>query len=357
MNQKIKDEKIMKQCLKLAEKGRLFVSPNPMVGAIVEKSGKIISGGYHKKFGGEHAEIIALKKAGKKAKNATLYVNLEPCDHYGKQPPCTKEIIKAGIKEVVIATIDPNPIVSGKGIKKLKKNGIKTKSGILEKEAQALNEKFFRFKKTKTPFVLIKIAVSLNGKISGQKGKKISGKKSLEKVHALRAEFDAILVGVNTVLKDNPLLTARTKKERNPLRIVLDSNARTPLYSRVLDSGAPTIIVCTKKAKKHRIKKLIEKKVGVMTVKEKNGFVDLKNLLIELGKSGISSVLVEGGAQVTSAIVKQKLFDKMILVASPKIIKVGKYFLTDKKLLKKLEISSSEFVGEDEWLTIYPKTV
>ncbi|MBI2598496.1 MAG: bifunctional diaminohydroxyphosphoribosylaminopyrimidine deaminase/5-amino-6-(5-phosphoribosylamino)uracil reductase RibD [Candidatus Diapherotrites archaeon] len=316
----MKEEKFMQKCLKLAEKGRPFVSPNPMVGAVVEKNGKIIACGFHARFGREHAETIALKRAGKAAKGAQLFVNLEPCCHLGKQPPCTQAIIKAGIKKVVVATIDPNPLINGKGVKELKKHGIVVKTGVLEKEAQELNEKFFKYKKTGLPFVLVKNAISANRVLAG---KKISGKKSIQKVHLLRSEFDAILAGANTVIKDNPKLTARFKGTRNTLRMIVDSRAKIPIDSKVFDKKAPTIIVCTKKAKKNRVKKIVQKGAGILIAKEKNGKVDLKNMLLQLGKSGVSSVLVEGGAQITKSFLKEKL--------------------------------ETGFVGNDCWVTLYPQ--
>lgn len=344
----------MQKCLELAEKGRQFVSPNPMVGSVIEKNGKIISSGFHQKFGGMHAEIVALKKAGEKTRGATLFVNLEPCCHFGKQPPCTQAIISAGIKKVVVATKDPNPLMQGKGIKELKKTGITVEAGLLEKKAQELNEKFFKYQKTKLPFVLIKNAISLDGKNFSKKGEKISGKKSLQKVHELRAEFDAILVGKNTVLIDNPYLTARTKNAKNPLRIVLDSTASVPLNSNIFDAVAPTIIVCTKKAPKERIQKIIEKGKAVLIAKEKNGKIDLKNLLAQLGEMGVSSVLVEGGANTTTEFLTQDLFDKMILVISPKIIRGAHDFILDKKLAYKLNPTKMDFLENDLWATFYP---
>jgi len=353
----MKEQELMQKCFALAKRGKNFVSPNPLVGAILVKNNKIISAGFHASFGKTHAEAIAIKKAGKKARGSTLFVNLEPCCHFGKQPPCTDAIKAAKIKKVVIGVRDPNPIVSGKGIKELKKSKITVVVGVLKKEAILLNEKFFKFKKTKLPFILIKNAVSLNGKInySNNKRKKISGKESLKKVRELRGEFDAILVGVNTVIKDNPRLTTRIKGIKDPLRIIVDGSAKIPLNSKVLNDNMPTIVVCTKKAKKLKIKKVIKKGGAVIIAKEKNGLVDLSNLLKQLGQMGLSSVLVEGGAKITSSFLQQNLFDKMILIISPNIISKGLDFLTKKELLKKLVTKKIEYFGKDTWVTFYPK--
>ncbi|MEK6942143.1 MAG: bifunctional diaminohydroxyphosphoribosylaminopyrimidine deaminase/5-amino-6-(5-phosphoribosylamino)uracil reductase RibD [archaeon] len=351
------DEKFMQKCIELAKKGRLHVSPNPMVGALVAKNGKIIAQGFHGFFGSPHAEAIALKKAGKKARGATLYASLEPCCHFGKQPPCTDAIIRAKIKKTVVGAIDPNPLVLGKGIKELQKHGIKTVTGVLEKESQELNEKFFKFKKTKKPFVLVKNAVSLDGKISFENPrKKISGTKSIKKMHELRSEFDAILVGANTAMADDPLLTSRISGARNPLRVIVDSKAKVPLDARVFGKEAGTIVVCTKKASAKKIRQINEKGAGVIVAKEKNGQVDLKNLAEQLGKMGISSVLVEGGAKITASFLKENLADKMMLIVSPLIIGSGKDFLAQKKMLDKMRIKKIGFVGKDAWVTLCPRS-
>ena len=281
-------------------------------------------------------------------------MNLEPCCHFGKQPPCTKAIIKAGIKKVAVGAIDPNPLVAGKGLKELQKYGIKTVTGILGKESAELNEKFFKFKKTKKPFVLIKNAVSLDGKNFAGIGKKISGKKSLKKVHELRSEFDAILVGANTVRIDDPLLTSRIRGARNPLRVIIDSYANVPLHARVFGKEAGTIVACTKKASKKKIRELTEKGIGVIVAKEKNGQVDLKNLVEQLGEMGISSLLVEGGAKITASFLKENLADKMMLIVSPQIIGRRKDFLAQKKLLDKMRIKNIKFVGKDVWVELCP---
>ncbi len=344
------EKKIMQKCLDLAAKGRYLVSPNPMVGAIIVKNKKIIATGYHKKFGKQHAEVIALKKAGKRAHGSTLFVNLEPCCHFGKQPPCTREIIKAKVRKVVIATADPNPLVCGNGIKELKENNIAVKTGILQKGAMELNEKFFKFKKTGIPFVLIKNAISANGKISeNNKRTSISSKESLSAVQLLRNEFDAILVGINTVIKDNPMLTCRAPKTRTPLRIIVDSKAKIPLNSRVLNDAFPTIIACTSAAKKQKLQKIAKKQKATIVTKQKNSKVDLQDLLVQLGAMNISSVLVEGGQKITGSFLKEGLADKMTLIISPKLIEKGKDFLTQKDLLKKLELKKVDFVGQDVW--------
>ena len=227
----------MQRALELAAKAKGKTSPNPMVGAVIVKGYRIISEGYHKKAGTPHAEIVALKKAGHKAKGATLFVTLEPCCHTDKKtPPCTKAIIEAGIKKVIVAAKDPNPKVSGKGIRELRKAGIETEIGILRSEAQLLNEVFTKFITKKTPFVVLKIAQSLDGKIATAKGesKWITGKSARKHVHQLRSDLDAVLIGIETLKKDDPSLDCRIRGGRNPYRIILDSNLSIPLKSKVL---------------------------------------------------------------------------------------------------------------------------
>ena len=242
------DEIFMKKALTLAARGRGRTSPNPMVGAVIVKSGKIIASDYHKKAGGPHAEILVLKTAGKRAKGATLYVSLEPCCHTDKKtPPCTRAIIRSGIKKVVAAMIDPNPKVSGMGLKELRKAGIETVSGIMEKEALKLNEAFIKHITAKEPFVILKIAQSLDGKIATAKGESrwITGEKAREYVHRLRNEVDAILVGIGTVKKDNPSLDCRIKGGRNPYRIIVDSRLDISLNAKVLKHRDNKTIIAT----------------------------------------------------------------------------------------------------------------
>ena len=244
--------------INLAEKGKGFVSPNPLVGCIVVKRGKIVGRGYHKKFGEAHAEINALKVAGKKAMNATLYVNIEPCSHWGKTSPCTEKIVESGIREVVVGMEDPNPVVDG--YKELKFRGLKTRIGILRKKAKKLNEAYVKYIKTKKPFVILKLAMSLDGKIATSTGdsKYITSREARKYVHQLRGEVDAVMVGINTVMRDDPLLDARLVKGKNPTKIVVDSTLKISERAKIFKDPSKVIIATTKKAPKKKIDKLVD---------------------------------------------------------------------------------------------------
>jgi diaminohydroxyphosphoribosylaminopyrimidine deaminase/5-amino-6-(5-phosphoribosylamino)uracil reductase len=320
----MQDRSFMQKALKLASKGRGTTSPNPMVGAVIVKEGKIIAADHHKKPGSPHAEILALKKAGAQAKGATLYVNLEPCCHIEKKtPPCTKSIIKAGIKKVVIAMIDPNPQVSGKGIEELKKAGIKIETGIMMEEAKRLNEAFIKYITKKVPFVILKIAQSLDGKIATSTGesKWITGKKAREYVHKLRNEVDAVLVGIGTVKKDNPSLTCRIPGGRNPYRVIVDTSLSIPLTAKVLrHNDGKTLIAATKSSSREKINRIVSMGCRVIMTRERAGMVDLKHLLKELGRLEITSLMIEGGSLINASALSNKIVDKVILFIAPKII-------------------------------------
>jgi diaminohydroxyphosphoribosylaminopyrimidine deaminase/5-amino-6-(5-phosphoribosylamino)uracil reductase len=326
------DISLMKKALSLAARGKGRTSPNPMVGAVIVKGEKIIATDYHRKAGTPHAEVLALNKAGKKAKGATLYVNLEPCCHTDKKtPPCTKAIIRSGIKKVVVAMIDPNPKVSGMGLKELRKAGIETVSGVMEAEAKHLNEAFIKYITKKEPFVILKIAQSLDGKIAtaGGESKWITGEEARRYAHKLRNEVSAILVGIGTVKNDDPSLDCRIKGGRNPYRIIVDSNLQIPLNAKVLkhDDGK-TIIVGARRAvplsERGKYQKKMEQlqKMGahVLTVKNSNGRVDLKSLMKELGKLEITSIMIEGGSSVNASALANGIADKVMIFIAPKII-------------------------------------
>lgn len=314
--------KFMQMALGLAKKGEGKTSPNPMVGAIIVKDGKVVGRGYHKRVGGAHAEIIALKEAGNFSKGATLYVNLEPCCHFGRTPPCTDAIIKAGIKRVVVSMSDPNPINNGKSFKILRRHNIKVNVGLLNSESKHLNEIFIKYITTNFPFVTVKIAQSLDGKIATKFGesKWITGKDARRFVHRLRKEVDAVLVGVNTIIKDNPLLTARNPF-KNPFKVILDSSLKTPLDSRIFskDSPSPNIIVTTKGVSLKKISRY-EKIAKVLIAKTKNGKIGLRDLLRRLTRLEISHVLVEGGGSLVASFLEDGLVDKVLIFISPKII-------------------------------------
>ncbi len=319
------DQKYMRMALQLAEKARGRTSPNPMVGAVVVKNDKVVSRGYHRKAGEPHAEAIALKQAGRAAKGATLYVTLEPCSHTNKRtPPCTPLVLQSGVKRVVVAMIDPNPHVSGGGIKTLKKSGIEVVAGVLEAEAKKLNEAFIKYITTGAPFVTLKIAQTLDGKIATAAGesKWITGEKAREEGHRLRDANDAVLVGINTVLKDNPSLTTRIPRGRDPIRIVVDTKLRTPLKAKIITqkSSAKTYIATLDSMPKDKLVKLLDAGVEVLLAKGSKGHVDLKNLMKMLGGFGVTSVLIEGGSEVHASALKSGIVDKVVMFIAPMLM-------------------------------------
>ncbi len=370
----------MQRAVELAAKGQGRTSPNPMVGAVIVKGNKIIAEGYHKKAGTPHAEVAALKKAGVKAKGATLYINLEPCCHTDKKtPPCTKAIIKSGIKKAVIAMIDPNPKVSGRGIKELKNAGIKTEVGIMGTEAKRLNEAFIKFITKKEPFVILKIAQSLDGKIASASGesKWITSEESRKHVHRLRNRVDAVLVGIGTVKKDDPSLTCRIRGGRNPYRIIVDSRLQIPLNAKVLrHKDNRTIIATTRKAPKRKIDLLKAKGARVLIIREKNGKVhpigqkappglsngvNLKNLMKELGKLNIASIMIEGGSSINASAMSSKIVDKIMFFISPKIIggtdavpSIGGKSPASLRNVVRIKNPQVKIIGEDILLEGYP---
>jgi len=321
------DTKFMRLAIELARTQVGITSPDPLVGAVLVKNGRIISKGYHASYATPHAEDFAIKKAGKKAKGATLYINLEPCCHFGNNPPCCQKIINAGIKRVVAAMQDPNPLVSGKGFAELREAGIKVDVGELEDEAKRLNEAFAKHITTGLPFVIIKCAMTLDGKIATASGdsKWISGKESRQLVHYLRNYADAVMVGLGTVMKDDPELTVRDVGKRkvvrrDPRKIILDSTARTPLSSKVIKINPDrTIIVVTKKAPKSRIDALRKKGVSILKVRTKDDKIDLKDLISELGKRDFTSIMIEGGSSVNASALSAKIVDKVYIFISPQI--------------------------------------
>ncbi|MGI5875361.1 MAG: bifunctional diaminohydroxyphosphoribosylaminopyrimidine deaminase/5-amino-6-(5-phosphoribosylamino)uracil reductase RibD [Dethiobacteria bacterium] len=328
------DERFMWVALDLARQGRGKTNPNPMVGAVIVKEGEIAGTGFHRKAGDRHAEIIALEEAGEKARGATMYVNLEPCSHYGRTPPCVDAIINAGIRKVVVAVVDPNPLVAGRGVRKLKEAGIKVKVGVLEDKARRLNEVFFKYITTKTPFVIVKSAMTFDGKIAtgGGKSRWITGEKSREFVHRLRSRADAIMVGINTVLKDDPLLTVRLpggEKGRNPVRIIVDSRGKLPLNARVVTTipEARTILATTEYAPADRLADLSAAGVEILELPLKNNRVDLNVLMSELGKMEISMLMVEGGGNLNYSLLEENLIDKVYFFIAP-LLFGGKNALT-----------------------------
>ncbi|MBE0427000.1 MAG: bifunctional diaminohydroxyphosphoribosylaminopyrimidine deaminase/5-amino-6-(5-phosphoribosylamino)uracil reductase RibD [Nitrospirae bacterium] len=312
------DEFYIKRTLKLASKAQGLTSPNPVVGAVIVRNGKIISEAFHIKPGTAHAEALAIEKAGNRAKGSTLYVNLEPCCHTEKRtPPCTKSIINAGIKKVVIAMSDPNAKVSGKGIMELRDAGISVKSGVLEDEAKRLNEFYTKYITSRKPFVILKIAMTLDGKIATPEGesKWITGEKARKIVHRLRSKVDAILTAIGTVKADDPLLTSRIKGGKDPKRIVIDPELDIPLEAKILRTPPETIIV----TKNVNSKADYLEKAGIRLIhfKEK---LDLNWLLEKLGEMEITSVLIEGGSSINSHALEDGIVDKVMFFIAPVII-------------------------------------
>ena len=317
------DERWMKRALHLAEKGRGRTSPNPMVGAVLVKRGKVVGEGYHARAGEPHAEIVAIKNAGEKAKGATLYLNLEPCTHYGKTPPCVPAVIEAGVKKVVAGMEDPNPLVKGRGVARLKQAGLNVKIGVLEKECHRLNEAFSKYIVKHEPFIILKVAATLDGKLATRNGESqwITGETSRRFVHRLRDQVDGVVVGIGTVLKDDPMLTARIRGGRDPYRIVFDSRLRIPENAKVVDlSPSKTIVATTEMASQDKIARLRKKGVRILISDSKSGKVDLKVSLLKLGEMGMMNLLVEGGSEISGSFLDQGLIDKIFFFLSPRLI-------------------------------------
>jgi diaminohydroxyphosphoribosylaminopyrimidine deaminase/5-amino-6-(5-phosphoribosylamino)uracil reductase len=369
LNQLEHDQFFIKYALKLAARALGRTSPNPVVGAVVVKDGRIVGEGYHQKAGTPHAEIHALQQAGEIAKGATLYVTLEPCSHFGRTPPCTQAIIKAGIGRVVAAMVDPNPEVAGQGLILLDKAGIQVECGILEDEAGQLNEVFIKFITTRLPFVVMKSAMTWDGKTATKTGHSqwITGHESRAEVHRMRDRYDAIMVGIGTVLADDPQLTTRLpdgKIGKDPLRVVVDSFLRLPLEARVINqvSTAPTLVATTSQASIEHKRVLEERGVQVITLDSSDGRVDLKALMVELGQRQICGVLLEGGAALNASALKAGIVDKVVTFIAPKIVGgreapgvvggEGKVKMDEAWMLEKLNISQ---FGEDLMLTGYVK--
>ena len=326
-----RDESFMRLALELAAKGRGRTRPNPMVGAVLVKKGRIVGQDFHRRAGQPHAEVLALRQAGTKARGATLYVSLEPCAHTGRTPPCTEAITAAGVNRVVAAMVDPNRLNRGRGLRRLRAQGIKTEVGVLEKEARALNEIFITRMTRSRPFVTVKVAQSLDGKIATRAGgsRWISGPAAREWVHRLRAQVDAILVGIQTVLKDDPRLTVRlgsrggeeaTNGRRPPIKIVLDSRLRTPVSARIFSSGSSVILATTNGAPRGRQQALERAGAQILRLPSRNGLVDFKTLLKELSKREISHLLVEGGGQVIASAFEAGAVDRVACVIAPMVI-------------------------------------
>ena len=322
----------MRRALRLAAKGSGRTSPNPMVGAVVVKDGAVVGEGWHRRAGEPHAEAIAVARAGERARGATLYLNLEPCSHHGLTPPCTDAVAMAGIARVVAGMRDPDPRVDGKGFRALRAAGIETESGVLEQEARRLNEGFVSRVTKGRPFVVLKLATTLDGRVAVSGRRYLSGKAALKEVHKMRDRADAVMVGVGTVLADDPELTVREVKGRDPLRVVLDAEARTPPAAKVLRAGDPqrTIIFVARDADQRRVKKLRDAGVLLATLPraERAGprasgvsagseGLDVGAGLRWLAEHGVNTVLSEGGPRVAASLLREKVVDRLVLVVAP----------------------------------------
>lgn len=350
------DIKFLKETLKLAKKGLSWTNPNPMVGALIVKGGHVIGEGYHQRTGLPHAEIEMLKNCRQNPKGSTLYVNLEPCSHFGKTPPCTDAIIKSGIKRVVFCTLDPNPKVNSKSLKLLRKASVETSYGILEDKARILNETFFTFHEKKRPFVAIKFAASLDGKMATQSGdsKWITNEKARKYARGLRSEYQAVLVGINTVLTDDPHLGTRTKGKKDPIRIILDPLFQIPVNSQVLRDHN-VILVTTTKADRKKKKQLENRRFTVLVFN--NERISIAKLLSALREKEIISLLVEGGGETLGRFVDEGLIDKVyafhapILIGGKKSVSIGgKGAESIKKTIHLANVSYKKF--GDNLLTI-----
>ncbi len=319
-------EEYMRRAIALAMKGEGLVAPNPLVGAVIVKDGRIIGEGWHRRYGDLHAERDALKNATEDVKGATMYVTLEPCCHYGKQPPCTEAIVEAGISEVYIGSRDPNPLVHGKGVAFLREHGIEIHEDYLRDECDALNPVFFHYIREKHPYVVMKYAMTMDGKIAtrSNKSKWITSDAARERVHRSRGRYTAIMVGIGTVINDDPELTCRIEGGRNPVRIVVDSKLVTPMDSKIVTMAHDIrTIIATVSKDRAKIAEYFENDIDVFTLPEKNGHVDLGELMKVLGDEGIDSIFVEGGASLHAAMLDEGLYNHAEIYVAPKLFGGG----------------------------------
>lgn len=323
------DKEFLQTAIDLAGRGRGFVSPNPMVGAVVVREGEIAGTGYHRKFGGDHAEVEALREAGALAKGATLYCTLEPCSHYGKTPPCVDRVIESGVSKVIIGSVDPNPFVNGRGIKILREHGIVVETGLLEEACRRLNESYFKYITTRLPFLTLKIAQSIDGKIADAKGHSrwISNERARAFVHRWRWQSDAVLVGIGTVLQDDPQLTVRHEDGPQPRRIILDSHLRMPLHAKVLNDGHvdKTIIIVSSECKEFEKQNAIQQRGARVWPLQpsSSGSLQITRVLERIGQESIASVLVEGGRRVFSSLLAERHADRLACFIAPMLLGEG----------------------------------
>jgi len=313
------DTQYMRRALRLAARAAGRTSPNPMVGSVVVRGGEIVGEGYHHAAGEPHGEVNALSKAGDLAHGATLYTTLEPCAHHGRTPPCVDAILKAGVRRVVAAMRDPDPRTDGKGFRQLKASGVEVEPGVLEAEARRLNEGFVSRVRRGRPFVLLKLATTLDGRVTARGRRYLVGKRAMREVHRLRDRSDAVLVGIGTVLADDPALTVREVSGRDPLRVIVDTEARTPPSAKVIRAKDPqrTVLFVARDADTRRTNKLREAGVLLTTLPRSNGGLDLGAAMRWLGEQGVNSVLSEAGPRVAGALVRAGLADRLLIITAP----------------------------------------
>ena len=318
------DLRFMRRALEVARRGEGRVHPNPLVGAVLVKNGRVLSEGAHERFGGPHAEVNAFRRIKKIPSGTTLYLTLEPCDHFGKTPPCTEAILKSGVHKVVVAMKDPDPRVAGRGYKKLKKYGVFVKMGVLEKEARFMNRHYSHWIKNGTPYVTVKVGQSLDGKIATRTGQSrwITGDAARRRAHELRRQSDAVLVGVNTVLKDNPLLTVRLPgRPFQPLKVVLDALLKTPPRANLLSKKSPgSTLIFTAARAASRAKRYGDRAKVVVVSETKTGRLDWRAILRELGRRGVTSLLVEGGGEVIGSLFSEGRVQEVYFFTAPRVI-------------------------------------
>lgn len=359
------DEVYMRRALELALRGRGRTAPNPMVGAVLVLDGRIIGEGAHELFGGPHAEVNAITDSGGSAKGACLYVTLEPCDHQGKTPPCTQLLIRSGISRVVIAMADPNPQVSGRGIARLTRAGIPVRCGVLAEEAKILNRPYIRSMTRGRPYVLLKMAMTLDGKIAAAGGasRGISGRAAFDHVHGLRHRFSAIMTGIGTVLCDDPALTARSGAGAHPIPVIVDSAGRIPLNAQVLSKAEERrpIIAMTEAADPETFSCLEKRGCRPVILPSHEGRVDLDRLMDHLAAHGIDSVLLEGGSELAASALKAGIVDEVQMIVAPKILggtqavtPVGGDGIRDVARAISLDFTEIRPLGEDVLLTAHP---
>lgn len=356
----------MRRALRLAERGRGLASPNPPVGAVVVRDGKVVGEGFHRGPGTAHAEILAIEAAGEATNGATLYLTLEPCTHQGRTPPCAPRVVAAGFARVVVGATDPNPTVDGRGIAALRDAGIDVEAGVLAADAERLIQAFSKHIRTGRPFVTAKMAISLDGRAAAADGSSqwITGPSARRDSHRLRSSADAIVVGVSTVVRDDPKLTVRLRgyRGRQPVRVVVDSSCRTPVDAAVLDDAAPTLVATMDKATEEAVTALRSRGAEVVRLPARDGRVDLASVMEHLGRRGFVEVLVEGGPTVLGDAVERSLVDRFVFYVAPKLLGSGGPGAVAALVAptiadaRDLRVESVRHVGADLRVEAYPRS-